>query len=165
MARKLKMTKKCVAARRRYRAKKKGVPARRRRGAGTFMQGGKTFKSQQAKKRARAGIKPVRGKRGFPLKRRRIDPGKYNLMTGKMGSGLRSNGPPKRKYVIAGKKRYPLKRMVRPTGSGLRRKRRGRGRGRGRGPRGAGWLEDVGHFFEGVGQVALQALPFVAAIL
>ena len=62
----------------------------------------------------------------------------------------------------------PLKRMVRPAGAGLRRKRRGRGRGRGRrrkGPQGAGFFEDLGKSFEWVGNAALTALPFIAAVL
>lgn len=137
MARKLKMTKKCIAARRRYKAKKAGAPTgtrkrkRPRRGAGQF---GLGIKHRYV----------IQGKKRYPLKKRvkstmrdytrRISPGKYNLRTGKMGAGLR-------------------------------RKRRGRGRGRGRGPRGAGFWEDLGKSFEWVGNAALTALPFIAAAL
>ena len=88
----------------------------------------------------------TQGKKRYPLKKRvkssmrdytrRISPGKYNLATGKMGSGLRK-----------------------------KRRRKGRGRGRGRGPRGAGFWEDLGKSFEWVGNAALTALPFIAAVL
>ncbi len=134
MARKLKMTKKCIAARRRYKAKKAGAPTG-------------TRKRKRPRRGAGLGIKHryvIQGKKRYPLKKRvkstmrdytrRISPGKYNLRTGKMGAGLR-------------------------------RKRRGRGRGRGRGPRGAGFWEDLGKSFEWVGNAALTALPFIAAAL
>ena len=158
MARKLKMTKKCIAARRRYRAKKAGAPTRRKRPTGTRKRrkkgsglswadlGAHVMKSQP-KRSFGLGIKHryvIQGKKRRPLKKRakstmrdytrRISPGKYNLRTGKMGAGLR-------------------------------RKRRGRGRGRGRGPRGAGFWEDLGKSFEWVGNAALTALPFIAAVL
>ncbi len=144
MARKLKMTKKCIAARRCYRARKAGVPARRKtrknvrkkRGGSVIYDrlGGKQLKRN-------SGLKYViQGKKRYPLKSRtrRISPGKYNLRTGKMGSGLR----------------------------GRKRRRKGRGRGRGRGrAKGAGFFEDLGKSFEWVGNAVLTALPFVAAVL
>lgn len=103
------MTKKCIAARKCYKARKAGVPARRkRRGAGTF--GDMMYKANHTIRR-------------------------------------------------------------KPRGSGLRKKRTRRGRGRGRGRkgrgrgRGAGFLEDLGKSFEWVGNAALTALPFIAAVL
>ena len=112
------MTKKCIAARRRYKAKKGGVPARRkRRGAG--------------------------------------------LSKDDFGLGIQH------RYVTQGKKRRPLKRRAMSVGSGLKRRvrrRRGRGRGRG-GPHGAGFFEDLGASFRWVGEAALTALPFIAAVL
>ena len=138
------MTKKCIAARKRYRAKKDGVPARRKR-----------------KKRGGSVISDLLG--GKQLKKR-----SYKGSFGEWSArGNVSKGPPKRKSVIAGKKRYPLKRRVKPAGAGLRRKRkrRGRGRGRGRGAKGAGFLEDLGKSFEWVGNAALTAFPVIAAAL
>ena len=147
MARKLKMTKKCIAARKRYRAKNGGVPARRKnrkRGAGTlgeWFARGRVTKGPimtglrgPPKRKYGLGIKHkyvIQGKKRYPLKRR-ISPGKYNLMTGKMGSGLRR-----------------------------KRKRRGRGRGRGRGAKGAGFWEDLGHTMETIGTTALSILPMI----
>ena len=108
--RKLKMTKKCIAARRCYRARKAGVPARRKRKKGS-------------------GFTGFHGAFGNPKKR--------GAATKRVNKG-----------------------------SGLRRKRKGRGRGRGRGrARGAGFLQDLGKSFEWVGNAALTALPFVAAVL
>ena len=141
MARKLKMTKKCIAARKRYRAKKGGVPARRKKPTGT-------------KTRRKRGA----GTLGEWFARGRVMKGPPKR---KYGLGI------KHKYVIQGKKRYPLKRRAMSVGSGLRRKRkrRGRGRGRGRGAKGAGFFEDLGKSFEWVGNAVLTALPFVAAVL
>ena len=54
------MTKKAVAARRRYRAKKNGVPTRRKRGAGTF---GQLLRKKTNVKRG-AGVRRKRRGRG-----------------------------------------------------------------------------------------------------
>jgi hypothetical protein len=142
------MTKKCIAARKRYRAKKAGVPARRKKGKGFITD---AFGARKKKRRGAGTL------------------GEWSAR------GNISKGRPKRKYVIQGKKWYPLKRMVDPgkynlmtgkMGSGLRRRRRGRGRGRRRrGPQGAGFFEDLGKSFEWVGNAALTALPFIAAVL
>ena len=155
MARKLKMTKKCIAARKRYRAKKSGVPARRKKGKGFITD------AFGARKKKRKGA----GTLGEWSARGNISKGRPRRT---YGLGV------KHKYVIQGKKRYALKRMVNPgkynlmtgkMGSGLRRRRRGRGRGRGRGAEGAGFFEDLGKSFEWVGNAALTALPFIAAVL
>ena len=155
MARKLKMTKKCIAARKRYRAKKAGVPARRKRkkrgGSVIYdLLGGKQLKKRSYK-----------GSFGEWSARGNVSKGGF------MQGGREFKSQLKRKSVIAGKKRYPLKRRVKPAGAGLRRKRkrRGRGRGRGRGAKGAGFFEDLGKSFEWVGNAVLTALPFVAAAL
>ena len=58
---KLKMTKKCIAARRRYRAKKAGVPARRR-GAGGYAL--KKGRGRGTSKRGRARGKGARFPKG-----------------------------------------------------------------------------------------------------
>ena len=82
--RKLKMTKKCIAARRRYRAKRAGVPARRK------------------------NVRPKRGR----------------------GAGVGG------------------------TYGGIK-------RGKRNSPKGAGFWDDVGGFFENVGRTALNLLPMM----
>ena len=124
--RKLKMTKKCIAARRCYRARKAGVPARRKR------KGGYIPFQPYTKIRAR--------KRRDPNIAKRVNAAKRVIQ---QAAAKRLN-----------------------KGAGLRRKRKGRGRGRGRGrARGAGFFQDLGKSFEWVGNAALTALPFVAAVL
>ena len=146
---KLKMTKTCIAARRRYRAKKAGVPTgtrktvrrkrptgtrRRRRGAGW---GGlyKQLKKDQPSK-------PRRKPRMTPLTKM-FDFGVDNRVFASLNS-----------------------KMVAGVGAGFRKRRRrggkGRGRGRGRGrARGAGFWDDVGQTLINVGQTALQVLPLM----
>ena len=137
---KLKMTKKCIAARRRYRAKKAGVPARK---TGTR--------------------KTVRRKR--PTGTRRRGHGKPSHYPRRRGSGfgdlykqLKKNQPskPRRKPRMT-----PFNAGV---GAGFRKRRRRRGKGRGRGarfPKGAGFWDDVGQTLINVGQTALQVLPLM----
>ena len=156
------MTKKCIAARRRYKAKKTGAPTRRKRPTGT-----RRRKRPTGTRRKRRGA----GTLGEWFARGRVTKGP--IMTG-LGGQFIQNGrvfksQPKRsfglgikhRYVIQGKKRYPLKKRAMSMGSGLRKKRRGRGKG----PRGAGFWEDLGKSFEWVGNAALTALPFIAAVL
>ena len=133
--RKLKMTKKCIAARRCYRARKAGVPARRKRG-GNLGSKYRSYFKPYTKIRAR--------KRPDPNIAKRVNAAKRVIQ---QAAAKRVN-----------------------KGAGLRRKRKGRGRGRGRRRgrgrgRGAGFLQDLGKSFEWVGNAALTALPFVAAVL
>ena len=140
---KLKMTKKCIAARRRYRAKKAGVPARRKRPTGTRRRrrgagwGGlyKQLKKDQPSK-------PRRKPRMTPLTKM-FDFGVDNRVFASLNS-----------------------KMVAGVGAGFRKwRRKGRGRGRGRGrarfPKGAGFWDDVGQTLINVGQTALQVLPLM----
>ena len=140
---KLKMTKTCIAARRRYRAKKAGVPARRKRPTGTRRRrrgagwGGlyKQLKKDQPSK-------PRRKPRMTPLTKM-FDFGVDNRVFASLNS-----------------------KMVAGVGAGFRKRRRkGRGRGRGRGrarfPKGAGFWDDVGQTLINVGQTALQVLPLM----
>ena len=109
--RKLKMTKKAIASRRRYRAKKAatvGRPTRRRKAKGGNFLG-------------KAGRK-------VPMKKRPKGKGFSNKFKG-INKGTRWEGQ---------------------YGKGLKRK-----------PKGAGFWEDVGGFFEDVGRTALQILPMI----
>ena len=158
------MTKKCIAARKRYRARKAGVPTGTR--------------------------KVVRRKRATGTRRR--GHGKPSHYPRRRGSGfgdlykqLKKNQPskPKRKPRMARPskmrgagwmKDYGLdnpilaslnSKMVAGVGAGFRKKRRkvkGRGRGRvARFPKGAGFWDDVGQTLINVGQTALQVLPLM----
>ena len=133
--RKLKMTKKCIAARRCYRARKRGVPARKKRGAGftdVFERLG--INTRVVKNR----VRPKKSGAGFKR------PRTYARSS--------SSYPSRSRGSSALGKAFGLK------GSGLRKKRRGRG------AKGAGFWEDVGHTFETIGQTALQALPMIAML-
>ena len=142
--RKLKMTKKCIAARRCYRARKRGVPARKKRKKG-------------------AGFTDVFERLGINTRvlKNRVRPKKSGSGFKRPRTYARSSSsyPSRSRGSSALGKAFGLK------GSGLRKKRRGRGRGRGRGAKGAGFWEDVGHTFEKIGQTALQALPMIATML
>ena len=129
---KLKMTKKCIAARRRYRAKKAGVPARRkRRGAGGW---GGLYK--QLKK----------GQPSKPRRKPRMTPfGSENRILTSLNSGVGAGFRKKRKRGRKGRGRG-----------------RGRGRGASkRGPEGAGFWDDLGHTMTTIGQTALSILPMI----
>ena len=128
---KLKMTKKCIAARRRYRAKKAGVPTGTR--------------------------KTVRRKR--PTGTRRRGHGKPSHYPRRRGAGwgglykqLKKDQPSK---PIRKPRMTPFNAGV---GAGFRKRRRRRGKGRGRG---AGFWDDVGQTLINVGQTALQVLPLM----
>ena len=155
---KLKMTKKCIAARRRYRAKKAGVPTgtrkavRRKRPTGTRRRGhGKPSHYPRRRGAGWGGVykqlmkdqpsKPRRKPRMTPFKK--FDFGLDNRILTSLNS-----------------------KMVAGVGAGFRKRRRrggkGRGRGRGRGrARGAGFWDDVGQTLINVGQTALQVLPLM----
>ena len=69
--RKLKMTKKCIAARRCYRARKRGVPARKKKGAGGFNEAFKrlgintrVLKNRVKPRKSGAGLRKKRRGRG-----------------------------------------------------------------------------------------------------
>ena len=134
------MTKTCIAARRRYRAKKAGVPTgtrktvrrkrptgtrRRRRGAGWGGVYKQLMKDQPSKPRRKPRMTP------FGLDNRILTSLNSKMVAG-VGAGFRKR----------------------------RRKGRGRGRGRGR-ARGAGFWDDVGQTLINVGQTALQVLPLM----
>ena len=129
--RKLKMTKKCIAARRCYRARKAGVPARRKRG-GNLGSKYRSYFKPYTKIRPRKRRDPNIAKRVNAAKRVVQQAAAKRL---NKGAGLRR------------------KRKGRGRG-----RRRGRGRGR---ARGAGFWEDVGHTFETIGQTALSILPMI----
>ena len=129
---KLKMTKKCIAARRRYRAKKAGVPARRkRRGAGWGGLYKQLKKDQPSKPRRKPRMTPLTKMFDFGVDNRVFASLNSKMVAG-VGAGFRKR----------------------------RRKGRGRGRGRGR-ARGAGFWDDVGQTLINVGQTALQVLPLM----
>ena len=102
--RKLKMTKKAIAARRRYRAKRAGVPTRR-----------KNVRPTGTKKQVRRRRKTGTRKRGHDI----------------------------------------------PSGAGVGGTYGGIKRGKRNSPKGAGFWEDVGGFFENVGRTALNLLPMM----
>jgi hypothetical protein len=117
--RKLKMTKKAIASRRRYRAKKAatvGRPTRKRKAKGKGFNIGPRSRKLKGK--------------GFSSKFKGINKG--TKWAGQYGKGFLGK---------AGRK-VPMKR-----GSGL--------------PKGAGFWEDVGGFFEDVGRTALNILPMI----
>ena len=140
---KLKMTKTCIAARRRYRAKKAGVPTGTR--------------------------KTVRRKR--PTGTRRRGHGKPSHYPRRRGAGW--GGFKNFDFGLDNRILTSLNsKMVAGVGAGFFKKRRrgGRGRGRGRGrargtskrgARGAGFWDDVGQTLINVGQTALQVLPLM----
>jgi len=153
---KLKMTKTCIAARRRYRAKKAGVPTgtrktvRRKRTTGTRRRGhGKPSHYPRRRGAGWGGVykQLMKDQPSKPRRKPRMTPfGLDNRILTSLNS-----------------------KMVAGVGAGFRKRRRrgrkgrgrGRGRARGRGARGAGFWDDVGQTLINVGQTALQVLPLM----
>ena len=147
--RKLKMTKKAIASRRRYRAKKAatvGRPTRKRRKGGNI---GSTRVST-LKYPIFAGLgasKPRKRKakgKGFnigPRSRKLKGKGFSSKFKG-INKGTKWAGQYGKGFLGKAGRKVPMKR-----GSGL--------------PKGAGFWEDVGGFFEDVGRTALNILPMI----
>ena len=155
---KLKMTKTCIAARRRYRAKKAGVPTgtrkavRRKRPTGTRRRGHGTPSHYPRRRGAGWGGLYKQLKKDQPSKPRRKP--RMTPLTKMFDFGVDN-----RVFASLNSK------MVAGVGAGFRKRRRkgrGRARGRGRGrARGAGFWDDVGQTLINVGQTALQVLPLM----